>query len=33
MYTITGYDASAHVAEETVGAEQAAAKGIWQSVA
>jgi amino acid transporter len=33
MYTITGYDASAHVAEETVGAEQAAAKGVWQSVA
>jgi amino acid transporter len=33
MYTITGYDASAHVAEETKGAEQAAAKGIWQSVA
>src|SRR6476660_1250590 len=33
MYTITGYDASAHVAEETVGAEQASAKGIWQSVA
>src|SRR6476619_3586703 len=33
MYTITGYDASAHVAEETVGAEEAAAKGIWQSVA
>ncbi|MDP9187800.1 MAG: amino acid permease, partial [Actinomycetota bacterium] len=33
MYTVTGYDASAHVAEETVGAEQAAAKGIWQSVA
>jgi amino acid transporter len=33
MYTITGYDASAHVAEETKEAEQAAAKGIWQSVA
>ena len=33
MYTITGYDASAHVAEETVGAEQAAAKGMWRSVA
>jgi amino acid transporter len=33
MYTLTGYDASAHVSEETVGAEQAAAKGIWQSVA
>jgi amino acid transporter len=33
MYTITGYDASAHVAEETRGAEEAAAKGVWQSVA
>jgi len=33
MYTITGYDASAHVAEETREAEQAAAKGVWQSVA
>jgi amino acid transporter len=33
MYTVTGYDASAHVAEETKGAELAAAKGIWQSVA
>ena len=33
MYTITGYDASAHVAEETRDAEISAAKGIWQSVA
>src|SRR4051794_30855311 len=33
MYTITGYDASAHVAEDTKGAEEAAAKGVWQSVA
>jgi amino acid transporter len=33
MYTITGYDASAHVAEETREAEEAAAKGVWQSVA
>ena len=33
MYTITGYDASAHVAEETKSAEMAAARGIWQSVA
>jgi amino acid transporter len=33
MYTITGYDASAHVAEETKDAEESAAKGIWQSVA
>ena len=32
MYTVTGYDASAHVSEETHEAEQAAAKGIWQSV-
>ena len=33
IYTITGYDASAHVSEETTEAEQAAAKGVWQSVA
>jgi amino acid transporter len=33
MYTVTGYDASAHVAEETRDAERAAAQGIWQSVA
>jgi amino acid transporter len=33
MYTITGYDASAHTAEETRGASVAAAKGVWQSVA
>jgi amino acid transporter len=32
MYTITGYDASAHVAEETHEAEMSAARGIWQSV-
>jgi amino acid transporter len=32
MYTVTGYDASAHVAEETHDAEMAAAKGVWQSV-
>jgi amino acid transporter len=32
MYTVTGYDASAHVSEETRDAEQAAAKGVWQSV-
>jgi amino acid transporter len=32
MYTITGYDASAHVSEETHGAEQSAAKGVWRSV-
>jgi amino acid transporter len=33
MYTVTGYDASAHVAEETHDAEISAAKGVWQSVA
>jgi amino acid transporter len=33
MYTVTGYDASAHVAEETKDAEMSAAKGVWQSVA
>jgi amino acid transporter len=33
IYTITGYDASAHTAEETRGAAVAAAKGVWQSVA
>jgi len=32
MYTITGYDASAHVSEETHGAEDSSAKGIWRSV-
>jgi amino acid transporter len=32
MYTITGYDASAHVSEETHNAEEAAPKGIWRSV-
>src|SRR4029079_8145708 len=32
MCTITGYDASAHVSEETHDAEMAAARGIWQSV-
>ena len=32
MYTITGYDASAHVSEETHGADQSAAKGVWRSV-
>jgi amino acid transporter len=33
MYTITGYDASAHVSEETHGADQSAPKGVWRSVA
>ena len=32
MYTQTGYDASAHVSEETHGASEAAAKGVWRSV-
>ncbi|MBV8430798.1 MAG: amino acid permease, partial [Solirubrobacterales bacterium] len=32
MYTITGYDASAHVSEETHGADQSSAKGVWRSV-
>ena len=33
MYTITGYDASAHVSEETHGASMSAARGVWRSVA
>ncbi len=32
-WTYTGYDASAHVAEETVGARIASAWGLWLSVA
>ncbi len=32
QYTITGFDASAHVSEETSGASIAAAKGIWRSI-
>ena len=32
MYTITGYDASAHIAEETHGAPRAAAQGVWRSI-
>jgi len=32
MYTITGYDASAHISEETHGAEGSAPKGVWRSV-
>lgn len=32
MYTFTGYDASAHVSEETRGASKAAARGVWRSV-
>jgi amino acid transporter len=32
QYTITGFDACAHVSEETMGASTAAAKGLWQSI-
>jgi amino acid transporter len=32
MYTQTGYDASAHTAEETRGAAKSAAQGVWRSV-
>jgi amino acid transporter len=32
MYTITGYDASAHVSEETHDAAEQAPKGVWRSV-
>jgi len=32
MYTQTGYDASAHTAEETKNAAIAAAQGVWRSV-
>jgi amino acid transporter len=32
MYTQTGYDASAHVSEETKGAAKGAAQGVWRSV-
>jgi amino acid transporter len=32
MYTITGYDASAHISEETHDAASAAPKGVWRSV-
>src|SRR3712207_4915163 len=33
QYTITGFDASAHLSEETRQASNAAARGIWQSIA
>ena len=33
QYTITGYDASAHLSEETHGAADTAAKGLWKSIA
>ena len=32
QYTITGFDASAHLSEETTGAAKAAAQGMWRSV-
>ena len=32
QYTITGFDASAHISEETHDAENAAPKGVWRSV-
>jgi amino acid transporter len=33
QYTITGFDACAHLSEETSSASMAAAKGIWRSIA
>jgi amino acid transporter len=33
QYTITGFDACAHVSEETKGASRAAANGLWRSIA
>jgi amino acid transporter len=33
QYTITGFDASAHLSEETNAASMGAARGIWQSIA
>jgi len=32
QYTITGFDACAHLSEETKSASKGAAKGIWQSI-
>ena len=32
QYTITGFDASAHLSEETHGAHLTAARGIWKSI-
>jgi amino acid transporter len=32
QYTITGYDACAHLSEETRGAAHSAARGLWQAV-
>lgn len=33
MYTFTGYDASAHLSEETHDAERSAPRGLWKSIA
>jgi amino acid transporter len=33
MYTFTGYDASAHLSEETRDAERAAPRGLWTAIA
>jgi amino acid transporter len=32
QYTITGFDASAHISEETHNASRSAARGVWQSI-
>jgi amino acid transporter len=32
QYTITGFDASAHISEETHGAAKSAAQGVWRSI-
>jgi amino acid transporter len=32
QFTVTGYDASCHMSEETVGAQGSAARGIWQAI-
>ncbi len=32
QYTITGFDASAHLSEETHGASRNAARGVWQAI-
>jgi len=32
QYTITGFDASAHISEETHNASRGAARGVWQSI-
>jgi amino acid transporter len=32
QYTITGFDSCAHISEETHGAAESAAKGVWKSI-